>query len=67
VIVRGEVRADIDIKMFAYLIISMSTSVTENYTECVSHEFDESIMETVNKFIDFLKNGIGINMTGVKY
>jgi len=32
----------------------MSKSAIENYTAYVSQDFDGSIMETVNNFIDFL-------------
>ena len=60
-IARGEVRADIDVNMFAYLIASMNTVVVEYYSEFVSQAIDESMIETVDKFIDFLKNGIGEN------
>ena len=60
-IARGEVRADIDVNMFAYLITSMNTVVVEYYSEFVSQAIDESMIETVDKFIDFLKNGIGEN------
>ncbi len=58
-IARGEVRADIDVNMFAYLITSMNTLVVEYYLEFVSPAIDESMIETVDKFIDLLKNGIG--------
>jgi len=60
-IARGEIRADIDIKMFAYLITSMSTVVIEYYSEFISQALDESMIATVDKFIDFLKNGMGAN------
>lgn len=58
-IARGEVRTDIDIEMFAYLIASMSVVMVEYYSEFVSQAIDESMLETVDKFIDFLQNGIG--------
>ena len=60
-IARGEVRADIDIKMLTYLIASMNVVVVEYYSEFVSQAIDESMIETVDKFLDFLKNGIGEN------
>jgi hypothetical protein len=60
-IARGEVRADLDIKMFGYLITSLNAVVIEYYSEFVSQTVDESMIETVDKFIDFLKNGIGAN------
>ena len=60
-IARGEVRADIDIKMFAYMIASMNTLVIEYYLEYVAQGYDEKMIETIDKFLDFLKNGIGDN------
>ncbi len=56
---RGEVRADIDVKMLAFLIASMSTLVTEYYIEHVARDFDETMLATVEQFIDFLRHGIG--------
>lgn len=61
--VRGEVRPDIDVKMFAYLIASMNTLVLEYYTEYVAPDYDEKMFETIDKFLDFLKNGIGEKIT----
>ena len=58
-IVRGEVRADIDVKMFAFLITSMNSLVVEYYIENVAQSYDEKMMATIDKFLDFLKNGIG--------
>ena len=55
---RGEVRADIDVPMFAHLIASMSTVIMEYYLERVSQDYDDRLVETVEQFIDFLKNGI---------
>lgn len=56
---RGDVRADIDVKMFAYLIASLNTLVLEYYSERVAQDYDEKMLTTVDKFIDFLRNGIG--------
>jgi AcrR family transcriptional regulator len=58
-VAKGEVRTDIDIQMFAYLIASMSVIVVEYYSEFYSHAIDEAMLETVEKFTDFLKYGIG--------
>ncbi len=60
-IVRGEVRADLDIEMFTYVIASMNVLVVEYCSEFLSQAIDESMIETVDKFLDFLKNGIGEN------
>ncbi len=56
---RGEVRADIDIHLVAYLITSMNTLVIEYYLEFLAQNYDEAMMGTIDKFLDFLKNGIG--------
>ncbi len=56
---RGEIRANIDIKMFAYLITSMNALLVDYYLDYVAQELDENIMQTIDSFIDFLKNGIG--------
>jgi hypothetical protein len=58
-VARGDVRADIDIKMFAYMIASMNTLIIEYYTEYIAQDYDENMFETIDKFLDFLKNGIG--------
>ena len=63
-IARGEVRATIDVKMFAYMITAMNTVVIEYYVEHVAQSFDEKMMETIDKFLDFIKNGIGTNEAG---
>jgi len=60
-VVRGEVRSDIDIKMFGYMIASMNTLVVEYYTEFVAQSYDQKMIESIDKFLDFLKNGIGEN------
>jgi AcrR family transcriptional regulator len=57
-IARGEVRADIDVKLYAHLIASMNRFAIEYYTEYVAPKGGET-METIDKFLDFLKNGIG--------
>lgn len=61
---RGEVRADVNVEMFAYLIASLNTLVLEYYSEHVAQDYDESMMATVDQFIDFLRRGIGVTSTG---
>ena len=56
---RGEVRADIGIKMFAYMIASMNTLVVEYYMEHVAQDYGENMLGAIEQFIDFLKHGIG--------
>ncbi len=58
-IARGEVRADIDVKMFAFMIASMSALVVEYYIKNVAQDYDENMMAGFEKYLDFLKNGIG--------
>lgn len=58
-IARGEIRADIDLKMFAFMIASMSTIVAEYHIENIAQTYDETMMVTIDKFLDFLRNGIG--------
>ncbi len=60
-IARGEVRADIDIKMLTHLIVSMSTTVVEYSVEYHPQAIYETIIEGVDTFIDILQNGIGDN------
>ncbi len=57
----GEIRPDINVKLFAYIIGSMNTLVAEYYTEQISPNYDEKMMETIDEFLDFLQNGMGRN------
>lgn len=56
-IARGQVRADMDAKMLAYMISSMNA--LECCLEHLAPECDKRIMETIEKFLDFLRHGIG--------
>lgn len=58
-IARGEVRADMDIKLMSHLIASMNLSIVEYYSEAFPGALYETVAESVDVFIDFLKNGIG--------
>jgi len=58
---RGEVRADVDVGLFAHLISSLNTLVLEYYLEHVAQDYDERMLTTVDQFIDFLRYGIGLN------
>jgi AcrR family transcriptional regulator len=58
-IVRGEVRADLDIKMIAYAISSINVAIVEYSSEFHPHAIFESMIETVDAFMDILSNGIG--------
>lgn len=57
---KGELRSDLDVHMIAYLITSLNTLVVEYYLEYISSEYQERMIETVDKFLDFLKQGIGV-------
>jgi len=56
---RGQVRADIDVRLFAYLIASLNMLVLEYYTEHVAQDYDERMLATIDQFIDFLRRGLG--------
>lgn len=55
---RGEIGAVFDIEMLTYVIASMNVVIVEYHSEFVSQAIDESMIETVDKFLDFLKYGI---------
>lgn len=58
-ITRGEVRADTDATMLAYLITALSALVVEYYLDHLGPEYDERMMDTIDKFLDLLRHGIG--------
>lgn len=62
---RGEVRTDIDVKMFAYMIASMNALVVQYYAADSSKPFDEEMMAGIDEFIEFLRSGIGSNKSVV--
>lgn len=55
---RGEVRADIDIKLLAYLIASTNTLIVDYYHDNVDDDYDERMMIIVDEFIKLLRDGI---------
>ncbi|MBT3240048.1 MAG: TetR/AcrR family transcriptional regulator [Chloroflexi bacterium] len=55
---KGEIRSDLDIPMFAYMIGAMNTQMIEYFTDFETFEDDDKLLETVDIFIEFLKNGI---------
>jgi AcrR family transcriptional regulator len=57
---RGEVRPDIDARMFAFMMASMNALVVEYYFEFVATGYGEDMFATIDKFLDFLKRGIGV-------
>jgi hypothetical protein len=60
-VARGEVRADIDINVLRYVITSMIVTIVEYCSEIQPQAIHESMIETVDAFMDILKNGIGEN------
>jgi AcrR family transcriptional regulator len=55
---RGEVRADIDTKMLAYMVTSLSALVVEYYLEHIGTDYDDEMMKTVDQVLDILRHGI---------
>lgn len=55
----GEIRADIDTKMFAHLMAAMNNVVIQYHTDCVSQSYDELMIATVDKFLAFVRHGFG--------
>ena len=65
-IARGEIRPDIDIGFVIHILMSLNVSTFEYYFEVIKGgDFDmtaveDDVMDTVNLFIDFIKNGITV-------
>jgi AcrR family transcriptional regulator len=55
---RGEIRADIDVKMLAQMITTLQALVVEYHLEHFGPDYDETMMETIDQFLDFLRRGI---------
>ena len=60
-IARAEIRADIDIKMLAFMIASMNALVVEYYVAETEKNLGPEMMASIDEFIDFLRKGIGIS------
>ena len=63
-IARGEIRADIDIEMLNYIIASMNVSLVEYCSEKYPDTLYDAVADTVDAFMDFLRNGIGAKAVG---
>jgi len=63
---RGDVRADIDVRMFTHLIALLSEGIVEYHLEQVSPTYDEGMLATVDQFITFLRKGIGTQHRSVE-
>jgi AcrR family transcriptional regulator len=57
-ITKGEVRGNMEPKMLAYMVSSMYALVIEYYLEHLGPDFNETMMETIDQFLDFLRHGI---------
>lgn len=56
-IARGEIKPGIDVKMFSRIISSMNVAIVEYCSETYSEAIYDSMIETVDSFIDILQNG----------
>lgn len=59
---KGEVRADFDIRMLNHIITTMAAAIVEYCLELHPESAYETMGESVDAFIDILKNGIGTKM-----
>jgi len=63
-IAKGELRDDIDVEYISYMVTALSVSSVEYYFAKVRNEdihftgLDDEILDTVELFIDLMKNGI---------
>jgi AcrR family transcriptional regulator len=62
-VAKNEIRADVDLKMLAYLVASMNALAMEYYTEHLASEFDDNLLPTVDRLIEILKHGIGVQVS----
>jgi AcrR family transcriptional regulator len=69
-VLRDEIRDDIDIGFVSHTISSLSVSAVEYYFQnqvekkTRMRKFDESMIDTIDLLIDFIKNGITIEKKG---
>jgi AcrR family transcriptional regulator len=61
---RGEVRADVDIKMLNYMLASINVSLVEYCSDIAPDNLTETVVETVDTFMDLLQNGIAARAAG---
>ena len=61
---RGEIREDLDLNFIAYVLVAINLATLEYYYEVVREnnydltQLDDDVLDTVNLFLDFIKNGI---------
>lgn len=66
---RGELRQDLDVHYVTHMLLSMSISNMEYWVENIVKDLDEApnmetMMDSVNLLLDFIKNGIGATHKG---
>lgn len=54
----GEIRSDLDPALLSWLITTLSGHLQEYYLEHVAPQYDQRMMETVDQFITFLRQGL---------
>lgn len=55
---QGQVRRDVDVQMLAYFITLINNGMVEYYTEYVNDQYDETMLATIDHFVDFLEHGL---------
>jgi len=65
VIARGEIKSTVSVDFLVHILMSMNVMILEYYFEVIKQDelnieyLDDDIMNTVNQFVDFIKNGLG--------
>lgn len=68
---RGEVNSNIDLGFVSFILVALNIASFEYYYSVIKgnefniHQMDD-MMNTINLFLDFIKNGIGTNQQGEK-
>ncbi|MFN2187433.1 MAG: TetR/AcrR family transcriptional regulator [Candidatus Promineifilaceae bacterium] len=56
---KGDVRPNIDIQLFSYVVARMNALVVEYFATTTDHLFDDELLDSIDEFILFLRYGIG--------
>ncbi len=56
---RGQVRSDVDLDLMSYLMGELNALILTYHTERVAATYDDRLLATVDRFIDFLRRGLG--------
>ncbi len=62
----GDISKNIDVKLVAYMMASMSISISEYSTKEAKEKTDTEIMDLISKALDVFKNGIKVKKRIVK-